>query len=1281
MATIGLTADLAAGVKGRYVRLEAPISLRMELHEIEVYADGQNIVTGQPEVSAYGAAGPISRLIDGMYPGAEGWGRKHYDHRSQRLEAPNGINPFVELDLGEMREIDRIVIHQAGAWADRYLRLVTVLDAERRVVFLDKFDVRAPAYRQGMIEIPITPYSGQFAGKWVREGAEQWMPLGEFIGRQQIPPPPNSEERAAAFAQRNSPAEIEKLAKRFFALVNLDKPGLENVAIAYKEGRYQDALDAFKFRFFDKIRDMINTWPHALPTRQYDLEHEDLLDGIKVSLPRGRALATPFTPGIINWAHLPEDTTERGDAVAAIREWAMANNFQRVLLTAYRETGNPAYINRWAEITDDWAMHFFDDIDRHPAENLRHYFGKEPLQTFNFFCYEMDRTFQVHPDRYRGFPGLLSSATLARMLMRVVEEYPPAYWRDARKTVYNHTYNALNAAYHTARILDDFHAGERLGREVQRHYERIWVYGISADGSMMEIGDEGHLTMHMRIAANYLHMLKDRPKWFTKEFQTRFRDGYDTTTRYIIRHMTPQGNAHRTALGDHFGAIWNITREVRQFGGGFPQPMYTPHETFAHPEVRAILDTVYGRGRNRGELDRHRQSAYDLITLYYSEPYQGKPSMVSDWMPYAGLHYLRRDWSPDASFMHILSQATDAQSSGASQNNTQYRFHDFGYPLVHAQSLTIDGRSQHPDYERQTLYPGSKTDRLTQAPEKPIPARWLTSDRYDLAETFYHGAYQNVAVRWAEKTLVASGDPVTDITATRQFLQIRPLRAFIVTDRIAHDANEPQSHTYEIDYGLYQSRMDDKTKMTPVDANGSAGRIELDNPQTAGLTMLHFGAPVTYANTRPSRWVPTGTRGGTLAAVDFNLHGLRCRWQAEGDAALVTLLLPKSGNQDTRLEEIKDIGDPQRGIVGFSATIRDQGSIAYLTTDKGRENLQLGEVQAHAEALLLTMVGETVTGIVLDADSLVVNGRSVTLPSSCFEFELRDGQVAGITPIHQPIDPVTFSPNQQAFVDQVSVEMTSATPDVDIFYTLDGSNPTPDSARYAAPIKVDRDTFIKARAIRRSWLEKGNRTLPFTVAGTDVSRVSYGHFERQDFRAPVTPDAETAQGLAWEYVEGNWLRLYSHLHLPEALPAAASGTTRELLDVSMRQTDNTFGVRYTGYLAIPEKDVYTFHAPEEFAKNICEPGYDLRLWIDGEEWYPGQQWHGLGGWSIPLEPGLHEFKVTFADARARNIETQPIYLWRGYPTPWVVWRGEAPVIRISGTNTEKQPIPNAWLQH
>jgi hypothetical protein len=70
---------------------------------------------------------------------------------------------------------------------------------------------------------------------------------------------------------------------------------------------------------------------------------------------------------------------------------------------------------------------------------------------------------------------------------------------------------------------------------------------------------------------------------------------------------------------------------------------------------------------------------------------------------------------------------------------------------------------------------------------------------------------------------------------------------------------------------------------------------------------------------------------------------------------------------------------------------------------------------------------------------------------------------------------------------------------------------------------------------------------------------------------------------------------------------------------------------------------------------------------------------------VPLAKGLHRFMLTFADARARDIEKQRLDLgipWPGcYPQPRTTWRGVAPVIEVSAPGLPRGPVPDAWFKH
>jgi hypothetical protein len=118
-------------------------------------------------------------------------------------------------------------------------------------------------------------------------------------------------------------------------------------------------------------------------------------------------------------------------------------------------------------------------------------------------------------------------------------------------------------------------------------------------------------------------------------------------------------------------------------------------------------------------------------------------------------------------------------------------------------------------------------------------------------------------------------------------------------------------------------------------------------------------------------------------------------------------------------------------------------------------------------------------------------------------------------------------------------------------------------------------------------------------------------------------------------------------------------------------------VRYHGFLKVPADGLYTFHAPPEFANMGWATSYDLRVYVDGEEWDLAQWWHAHGTWSVPLKAGLHRFQVDFADARSDPWRKSG--MWRYYPRPWAVHQGPPSPILLSGPGFEPAEIPATWL--
>ncbi len=137
-------ADTAAGISGRYVRVELPGPARtLTLAEVAVLSGGENVAPeGRASQSSDAWGGVASRAIDGNRSGAFGDGGQSHTVEDQP-------DPWWELDLLRERPLDAISFwnrtEEQGRWAARLDGwVVRVLDEERRTV-LERRGERAPA--------------------------------------------------------------------------------------------------------------------------------------------------------------------------------------------------------------------------------------------------------------------------------------------------------------------------------------------------------------------------------------------------------------------------------------------------------------------------------------------------------------------------------------------------------------------------------------------------------------------------------------------------------------------------------------------------------------------------------------------------------------------------------------------------------------------------------------------------------------------------------------------------------------------------------------------------------------------------------------------------------------------------------------------------------------------------------------------------------------------------------------------------------------------------------
>jgi hypothetical protein len=1290
-----------AGVIGRTIRIENPTAPHMDWQEIEVFGgaapgpDGPvpNLVRDKPDILSGSGGHWMAKVVDGHKDPAE----RGAGFRREGDPAP--IGPWVEIDLGEPTDIARIVLYGSRypqkIYLDKGHRVLSVLDEERRVVWIERFDYYDRRfYKDGIFAFEPQPMQGALIGAQLAPDAAEWLPLSWVLEVGEEPLPPDAEQRMARFRTRQSPVVVEALAHRFFRLLEPDAPGLGEARQLYAAGQYADALESWKQYWFTKMQRVNSRSAYDAFAFNYTSQGEDLMAGVRVAISLHTIRATRFTPGRIKWVDLPNpnDVTAFRNALGDTGQLALVNKVPRGLIKSFRAEGDPKVVARWAEIMDDWCLNFFADADASP-HNIKDLFVMIPANHWGVMMEELADIAAERPE----LVDLIPADTLTRIQLTCIEQYGPAYWRQARKTVFNHNTSALFAWGKILPYIDEFRPGQRIAREWRQHFERWMTQGTLRDGSMVEIGDEGHFGIPMILGVPLAELDSARPDWYTPGWRNRAMEYYDNLHKYVFRHPSPGGYDHRFNFRYTWPRWVNLTdpyhRDVRR-----GVPMLDRSEViYAIPEVRRIIDTLCHVSAGRPVVDKEtpwwiqrvikpKQEAYDAALEVLGDERPGTPHLNSDWMPYTGSYYLRGGWQEGDAFLAMLARGANTGSEPIKPSFGLVYHHDYNAPLFRAEAPTIDGQWQNPLYGRNTWMPGTKTSNLTYAQRDPAPFRWHTSDHFDYGEAVYEGAYQNLVFNWQYGEygrIETGGDPITDVRSARQVLHLRDSRLFIVTDSVHFDgaAQQASEHTFSIPCQLALStQKEGATKpfsIEQLELDSAAKQIRTANPDGANVTVHQFTeGPIEYKLGREAKpdFVKYAQRLSEYTGIAE--QDVSADLKAGGDLALVSLIASRPQGGASRVKTIEPMNRGQE-IAGFHATLVDGTEIWYQAAARGDAELTCGPVSAMAETLaVVSDQSSVISGVVLGCEDLRTNGKPIEIPCADFEFISNfQFSIFNFQSILRPIAPVRFAPDRNVFTDTLTVTMASATPGVEIRYTTDGSSPTRASPLYTGPITISATTEIAARAYR---LGPDGKPLPadaFEINGTRFTVPSYGWFYKKALKPAATVnEGELEPGLNYDYLQGHWTRLFNEAHW---MPAAGGGTAEREMDLSKVYTHDHYGMRYKGYLRVPEDGVYTFHAPREFVYADNATSYDMRMYIDGEQWYLTQWWHGLGTWSVPLKKGFHSFQLDFVDARTDPYRKSG--MWRWYPRPWVVYQGKPSDILLSGPGMEKQRIPKGWF--
>ncbi|MFA6293410.1 MAG: chitobiase/beta-hexosaminidase C-terminal domain-containing protein, partial [Victivallales bacterium] len=931
---------------------------------------------------------------------------------------------------------------------------------------------------------------------------------------------------------------------------------------------------------------------------------------------------------------------------------AYANNLDMVftpLLAAYLEKHDVRYLQQWCGYVDDYLLNYRTDLVR---DGIKIPVG--PAGAGGPSIGHLSFMILKSPEADKDMPA----TTFVRFLTNSWTSDLSAIVRSTRKSGANrvmHMYGSL--------LLDNYvnypelNCAEYLLKERRRSLETYAHIYMNPDGTGIDYAPNYNKNFITCPGGDYkrLTSMDNPPAWITAEWMREMKENQLRMAKYLIRYFAPNG---------WMPGYKDATKDFREstFGPNSFMAKSIP-EALEEPDNKLVISALSG-----------------------GQAGDGKPGFVSESYPYGGYYFMRENWAPDGLFLYF-NNFRPGENANLMQNQN-ISVQAYGQPMLNffrwESPLLVDGCRQ---ISSATFYNWVSPGYILMQPSvcsygkwmahsawlEPQENRWHTSAEFDFADAALRIPHTEM---YPDNSVVY----IDDVTHQRQIIFLRKAKAWIVTDRL----NARTPHEYQLCWS-FQPQIELKPTVKPpqkaaekgnpaksaetakvigyareqIAVDGPAGLIRTTSPDLPNLAIFHSGtAPLLLGEGKGQVEQGNDSRFGSAYITGPEFH-------LDKNGIVASLLYPSlkgNGGAGVKFEKLPG------GGASFDVTFPDGIRIFYRSAISS-EKLEAAGFSANASMLMVCRDNAGVlTGMSMDCKELSFQGKSAELKTADFEFSVNASGAFTFAPIYRPLLQVEILPEADVFVGEQNITLRHENPDVEIRYTVNGGEPELDSTLYVKPFKITDSSWIRARAFRR-----GIKAVPPTVDGTLASIVQKAFIQKAGGLLPAMKmnSDKRKQGVDFSYYEDDWS--ISVIKMPMLKPKS-TGHTDRLFDTSVREDSNrSYAFRYYGYIDIPESGVYTFHAPQELFDIKVETGYDLQMWIDGQEWYPATRTQNFGNWSLPLAKGAHKLEVLFLDFRPGDKTIN-----RGFqilPKDW----DNSPYLGVSGPGLKKGPIPAAWL--
>ena len=323
-------------------------------------------------------------------------------------------------------------------------------------------------------------------------------------------------------------------------------------------------------------------------------------------------------------------------------------------------------------------------------------------------------------------------------------------------------------------------------------------------------------------------------------------------------------------------------------------------------------------------------------------------------------------------------------------------------------------------------------------------------------------------------------------------------------------------------------------------------------------------------------------------------------------------------------------------IYGTSASLFEKLEWGRSTTKPGKIYLHVFDWPGDGKLRVPGLVSKAESAYLLaDADRILnveyMNGYAVISMPENAPDPIVSVAVLEFKEEPEVVRSPVISAEREIFINQHEIELSSNLDGVKIRYTLDGSDPGPDSSLYGKAIELERTTMVKCQVFRE---------------GQAISGVVERTFRK------VTPrvsekNINLASGLNYSYYHGNWEKL------PDfgRLEPVASGEVGHF-DISPKKQKEYFAFKFTGFFTVPKDGVYEFFLTSDDGSRLF---IGDKLVVDNDGLHGVKIATGL----IALQAGAHPVRAEFFQ-RTGGVEFDVSY---------------------SGPGIRKQPVPASLLFH